>query len=233
MPLKGVLRAEMKTTNEILVELQQLYPKLAEVPGTPVYRVPEGYFETLSDRILAGIKEQDVQQEFTEEASAYPMLASLKDKATYQAPAGYFEQVNDKVSLRVQEDAPAKVISIGHRRWWRYAAAAVVAIAITVASFQIFNGGESTTPLTAGVENNQLPKAVQESLKYKSPEAFREGVASLNDDEIVGYLEDYGSILDNDLLIRNTEVHEMPDVFDYLINENTLEDYLQKINYPG
>ena len=55
----------------------------------------------------------------------------------------------------------------------------------------------------------------------------------LSDDDIIKYLEKNGNIMDNELLTNNTDVSEMPNQDDYLNDENTLNQYLDKIDAPG
>ena len=55
------------------------------------------------------------------------------------------------------------------------------------------------------------------------------GIAKLSDADIVKYLEKNGNVMDNELLINNTDVSELPSSTDYLTDENTLNKYLNKI----
>src|SRR5574338_1392709 len=50
----------------------------------------------------------------------------------YSVPDGYFEQITTDIPSRLNTVTEAKVISFTHRRWFRYAAAAVVIGFITL-----------------------------------------------------------------------------------------------------
>ena len=195
-----------------------------DVPPSGVRRlqqVPKGYFDSLSDIIFSKIKisegesidEEDFQKSF-------PLLYSLKNKNVFGVPENYFEKVSEEIIEKINHHQPAKVISMS-TKWWKYAVAAVVAGAIAFSSLQIFNGSS---------ESDQIPTYVESSFKYKTPEQINDGIASLSDDEIIKYLEKNGSIMDNDLLIKEVDAKELPAAYDYLIDENTLNNYLDKID---
>ena len=243
----------MKISEEILNELKEISPSLAKmdrnnpfsVPegyfsalsdrlliNTKIYaeqadtsinsaRVPEGYFNTLSSQILNKIKNQDTSVE------EFPLLSSLKDKNVFSVPEGYFESLSDRVLSKIAHK-PAKVISI--KSWMKYAAAAVVAGVMAITGLQIYNGGSANHQVAS---NDKLPAYIQSSFQYKTPEQVDQGIASLTDDQIANYLEKHGSIMDNDLLIKDVNVDELPATTDYLNDENTLGDYLDKIDNPS
>jgi hypothetical protein len=106
-------------------------------------------------------------------------------------------------------------------KWWKYAAAAIITGVVAIGSLQLFNSHKN---------NNPIPSYVESSFQYKTPTQIDEGIASLSDDEIIKYLEKYGSIMDNDLLIKDADVKELPATEDYLIDENALNNYLEKID---
>jgi hypothetical protein len=71
---------------------------------------------------------------------------------------------------------------------------------------------------------------VQLASQYKTPKQLQQGIASLTDDEIAKYLEKNTTILDDESLIKNTDTKELPTQDDYLLDDNALNNYLQKIN---
>jgi len=79
-------------------------------------------------------------------------------------------------------------------------------------------------------ESTGFPDYVQNSFQYKTEEALNAGIAKLSDDDIIKYLEKNGNIMDNELLLNNIDVSEMPSQSDYLTDENTLNTYLDKID---
>jgi len=52
----------------------------------------------------------------------------------------------------------------------------------------------------------------------------------LSDDEIARYLEKTSNILDDEDLIKNTDTRGLPTPDDYLLDDDALSNYLQKIN---
>ncbi|MGH2566043.1 MAG: hypothetical protein ACRDE5_16110, partial [Ginsengibacter sp.] len=94
---------------------------------------------------------------------------------------------------------------------------------ITITSFQLFKGSSHNN-------NPSLPDYIQASFQYKTEADVNAGIAKLDDADIAKYLEKNGNVLDNELLINNTDVSELPSSTDYLNDENTLNEYLDKIN---
>lgn len=240
----------MQISEQILIELNEISPSLAKmervnpfyVPegyfsnlserlliNTKIYgeqgdssinaaRVPEGYFDNLSTEILSKIKNQDNTDD------ELPVLNLLKDKQVFSVPEGYFENLSTQIFNKVARK-PAKVVSI--KNWVKYAAASIIAVVMALAGLQIYKGSQSNNQVAS---NQKLPTYIQSSFQYKTQEQVEEGIASLTDDQIVKYLEKHGSIIDNDLLIKDVNADELPTSVDYLNDENTLGDYLDKID---
>jgi hypothetical protein len=84
----------MESTNDILNELKELSPVLAAIEKLNVFTVPEGYFERLSDDIVAGIGyERGVAD-----------IASSTDKAV-DVPQRYFENLAETILARVKGES--------------------------------------------------------------------------------------------------------------------------------
>jgi hypothetical protein len=104
-------------------ELTHLSPELGKLSKQIPYSIPGGYFETLAERILRTIHEgKELQSSIEETESISPFLAGLKKDLPYSVPQGYFETFTPGKGSK----ATAKVVSLGSRKWFRYAAAAVV-----------------------------------------------------------------------------------------------------------
>jgi hypothetical protein len=194
--------------------------------------VPAGYFDTLSSRILARIKNENTEETETESETLSPLLLSLKDKNVFTVPAHYFENLSNQIRDRVvKSKKEGKVVSFGAKKqWWKYAAAAIVTGTIFIASLQLFYHNRPANNQGIITASSKMPDYIQMSFQYKTPEQLDQGIASLTDDEIVAYLEKNGSIMDNDLLTTGTDTGEMPAPDDYLIDENTLNNYLNMID---
>ena len=118
-------------------ELSFLSPWLSKLPRQMPYSVPTGYFEEPDERILQLVRGSNDQHSATEELeSISPLLGSLKKEMPYHVPQGYFESLTNPVAAD-EKRSPAKVIALGSRKWFRYAAAAVVRGIVAIAGFMI------------------------------------------------------------------------------------------------
>ena len=250
----------MDKSTEILNELKEISPTLAAMERVNVFQVPddyfteldkriftsvflhqdeknkdqqvpEGYFEALSSKIMLKIKSAEIDNPDEEIQSISPLLFSLKNTQVLSVPFGYFDSLSDNIKSQLN-DNKAKVISINTgRKWWKYAAAAVIAGGITFGSLQIFknqNAPDSTNQMIAAAAN--MPDYIKRSLQYDTPEQLDKGIASLSDNEIADYLENHGSIMDDDLITKDIDTTGLPDTDDYLINDSTLNDFLNTID---
>lgn len=190
-------------------------------------KVPEGYFDSLPGRILSKIKGEKNESATEEIKALSPALFYLKEENTFAVPENYFDNLSDRILAKINEKE-TKVISISSGKWWKYAAAAVVAGVIAISSLQIFyhNSGSNSKEVITVSAN--IPDYIQESSQYKTPEKLNQGIASLSDDEIVNYLQTTGSILDEETITKNLDAKELPNADDYLIDENTLNNFLNK-----
>ncbi|HEY5368133.1 MAG TPA: hypothetical protein VIJ75_04010 [Hanamia sp.] len=247
----------MESKSEILNKLKTISPLLASIDKKNVFKTPDGYFEILDKRITANVLLNDLKTSRTQEVpegyfelltskiiskiknmdsgeeiqDISPVLFSLRDKGTFAVPPGYFENLSSSVFKKI-DNGKAKVISIhGSKKWWRYAAAAAVAFLVIIGSLEFFNNKKATDDNTkmASVSAN-LPDYIKLSFQYETPEQFENGIASLNDTDIIAYLEQHGNVLDDEQINNGIDVDELPDAVDYLLNDNTLNDFLKMTN---
>ena len=250
----------MEKSTEILNELMSISPALAAIERVNVFtvpegyfisldekiattvflqqdkkttfqKVPEGYFDSLSDKILSKIKTEE-QSAIEEIRSISPALHYLKDENVFDIPEGYFDDLSSGILNKIKE-SNTKVVSIrSSRNWWKYAAAAAVAGIITIFSFQLFT---TKNPNSSHIIANspRMPEYIQLASQYKTDKEINQGIATLSDEEITNYLEKNTTILDDEALINNTDTKELPTPDDYLIDDNALNNYLQKINAEG
>lgn len=244
----------MKNEQTILEELNGISPLLAQIPRVNVFSVPENYFDSLSEDItdeiltqqLGDIKHVSPQQvpegyfnnlsseilqkinDLPEKMSAdeFDLMRIVGNDNVFTVPSNYFEDLSSEIISKIKaESTPAKVVPF-RKNWMQMAAAASIAAIILISSIFIFKPSHQKGFSVVNRHTVDDPAA----LKYNSEKKFNEGIASLSDDEIVNYLQDHGNILDNELLIKNTDVSEMPDQTEYLLDEQTLTNYLEKIN---
>jgi len=189
-----------------------------------VLTVPEGYFENLSNSVLNKIKllQDDPAQELR---TLSPMLYSIQNENVFEVPMGYFRNLENEILNKVKPQA--KVIQIKKSNSiWKYVAAAVVTGVIAVSSLMIFNSQTKSTEKKA----NQVAVSsnIKSATKFKSEQQVNAAIATLSDDEIIKYLEKTGSDVDNEALATSINTNELPAPNDYLLDEKTLDSYLDK-----
>ena len=204
-------------------ELQNLSPVLYNLKGENVFTVPTGYFDNLSDSIFAKATADDSESAERELRTLSPLLYSLKGENVFTVPIGYFDSFAENVTEKLMP-VSAKVINMKKRTsWLKYAAAAIITGIITVTSFQLFKGSTHNSLAS-------LPSYFNASYQYKTEAELDAGIAKLDDADIAKYLEKNGNVLDNTLLTTNTDESNLPSSTDYLNDENTLNEYLDKID---
>ncbi len=238
----------MEKNTEILNELRSISPLLAEIPKVNIHSVPPGYFETLEEKVsiysilnqeettntlmieeagipagyfenLPGLILSKVQVIEEKDEEDYSILFSLKDINVFKVPKSFFENLSTTILRNIKQNEKAKIISITSKTWWKYAAAALIAGIMLVSVLYFFNVGENnTSPYLAAAK------------QFQTPTQISAGIASLKDDEIIAYLETHGNITDNEIILKNIDTDALPTVVDYLIDDNTLNNYLNKID---
>lgn len=90
------------------------------------FKVPEGYFETLEERIMDAVASNEEKTYFPE-----------KEKTGFQVPENYFENFEARLFDRIEkEKKPSKVISLLNKEAvYYYAGAAAVIIALITTVF--------------------------------------------------------------------------------------------------
>jgi len=157
--------------------------------------VPAGYFEYLTDRIFVKIEEQKLRERVSETGFTVPdgyfgqlenrVLSHLKvsEVATetgFVVPAAYFETLPARIAEKTsfRKKTPVRNIT---RKWLAYAAAACVALTVVVAGIS--------------------------QLSFETEHASPSHLASVSDQDIVNYLELYGT--DDDVLFISEQLHEL------------------------
>jgi hypothetical protein len=204
---------------------------LAALKGVNVFSEPARYFETLGENILAKVKSLELSEAGWEIFKISPTLAGLKSKNVFSVPYGYFELLHKQIQKSI-ETKPAGIIPLSRKMGWlKYAVAAVITGVIAFFSVELFNNHSPSDVNKINIAaNSNLPDYIKESLKYKNEAEVDAGLAQLSDADIVKYLEKNGNVMDNELLMSNTDESEMPSEKDYLNDSSTLNNYLDKIN---
>lgn len=144
----------LDAANNVAEELSHLSPLLSSASKQMPYQLPAGYFENLEEQLQGQIKNRvDYKNAAEEIASISPLLSGLQKKSTYTVPDNYF---NTAVEMNAAKKETAKVVSLGSRKWFRYAAAAAVVGIIATASIFIFKNQRNITvdkdPPMAGIK---------------------------------------------------------------------------------
>lgn len=175
--LNSIKAMEAKNAVE---ELSYLAPLLNNISKQMPYTIPAGYFEGLAEKAMQLVRESNdyLQKEsFGQTAkeeleTLSPLLSGLNRKMPYAVPQGYFETLGEK-----RNKPAAKVVSITQRKWFRYAAAAVVTGVVVLGGFIFINSRKAVDPV-------EQPYAwVKKSLK-KVDKADIDAFVNLADEEI-------------------------------------------------
>lgn len=94
----------MKKVENILNELKEISPSLAEMPfSADLFKVPDGYFNNLSDQIMQRIR--------LEEEPRSQVLDGIHKITPYQIPVGYFESFASGVMARIKSEKEVQDVS--------------------------------------------------------------------------------------------------------------------------
>jgi hypothetical protein len=121
-------------------ELSLLSPVVNEIDRNMPFAIPANYFNGLEKKLMEGVL---ASEEETETLS--PLLSGLKKSNPYTVPDNYFEGLVN-IAKNNEPRKQAKVISIGAKKWYRVAAAAVVISFIAVGAF-LFTRKDTISPV--------------------------------------------------------------------------------------
>jgi hypothetical protein len=167
----GLVMNRIKASNSAdpQEELNHLSPFLNSISRHIPYSVPVNYFQELPESLLEGVRSHEDYQTAEEELSSLsPLLSSIGNKNPYAVPEGYFENFGKDVNLKSDNKPATKVISIVNRKWFRFAAAAVVIGFIALTGVSLFF---NTTPARVSnthewVEKNMNKVSTDEMNKF-------------------------------------------------------------------
>lgn len=237
----------MENSIDILNELKELSPVVAAIKKINVFTVPDGYFvhlstdilmgiknrssnnvpsvsdvptgyfDTLADTILSKIKALDAEDAATEIRVLSPMLYSIQNENVFEVPKNYFENLSVAVLNKIKPQP--KVVNMQRRTstFFKYAVAAVFTGAMALGVFK-FAGGNNETA---------LPDYVTAGLQVQDVD---QELAKISDDEIIKFLEASGTDVKAAIVANSVDENELPTQEDYLLDEKTLDKYLNSIN---
>jgi hypothetical protein len=147
LPEKILKKVKALEAGNAVEELASLSPLLSKISKQIPYTVPSGYFDNLEkkpEQTIISDKDQTADEELE---SISPLLSGLKKHTTFTVPEGYFE--NFKITIAKETPgSKTKVIAITSRKWFRYAAAALVIGFVATIGLLLLNKPERIDPST-------------------------------------------------------------------------------------
>jgi hypothetical protein len=89
------------------------------------------------------------------------------------------------------------------------------------------SGNQSLDNKPAG---SAVASSIQTASQFKSEQQVKAAIATLSDEEIIKYLEKTATDLDSEILTTSIDANELPAPNEYLLDENTLDSYLNETN---
>ncbi|MCW3117759.1 MAG: hypothetical protein JWM28_1841 [Chitinophagaceae bacterium] len=132
-------RIQALNTDDAVEELNLLSPVINSISKELPYSVPNGYFDGFENKLMSAIHQPGDYQTAGEELfSLSPLLTSIGKQNPYAVPQGYFENIENNINLKSNTQT-AKTVSMVNRKWFRYAAAAVIIGFVTLTGIQFLN----------------------------------------------------------------------------------------------
>jgi hypothetical protein len=158
-------------------ELNVVAPTLANLSKAMPYKVPQEYFAGLPEKMLRLVQENNLQSAKEELESISPLLSGLKKEMPFSVPQGYFE-----TTLQSPAKPEIKVVSISSRKWFRYAAAAVVVGIIATAGYLYLNQSGGITARSLA----KFEKTLNKEIKKTSDKELDEFLQQFSDAGLTG-----------------------------------------------
>ena len=159
--LNRIKAIEAATSKE---ELNYLSPTLNNFTRQLPFSVPQGYFEALNENLIQNVIKNNLVQTPKEELeNLSPLLSSLNKEMPFAVPKGYFEGLSSPTNPNKNKQA-TKIFSITNRKWFRYAAAAVVIGIVTLTGFLLL-GDEKEPGVKALAKLSRDIKKMDETQK--------------------------------------------------------------------
>ncbi len=187
-------------------------------PDFPIDDVPQGYFNTLAERVLQNLKAHERDDAAAEIRTLSPMLYSIQNENVFEVPAGYFESLHEEVLNKVLPQQ-SKVIVMQKRSstFFKYAIAATFTGVMVLGVFKFTGNKPAVTDLpdyvTAGLQVGDIDQEL----------------AKIADADIVKFLEAGGTDFNAALVANSIDKNELPSQEDYLTDEKALDKYLEDI----
>jgi hypothetical protein len=192
-------------------------------PGQSSFEVPKGYFDTLATTILDKIKAQNAKNASDELRTLSPMLYSIQNENVFKVPQDYFNTLPDTIVDRVRPQQTKVVIM--HRRSSAFVKYAVAAAFTGVVALGVFK--------FTGPAKNNIDPIIAQGIQIAKENKFDEELAMITDADIVKFLEANGTDVVAGVVANSIDENELPSPADYLMDEKTLDNYLDDISVNG
>jgi hypothetical protein len=231
LPANILNKINEQQTNTEKGDSTEIFALLQSVQYSNQFEVPDGYFTNLSSVILDKINEQSAGDAMSELKELSSLLYRIRHTKVYDVPSGYFDTVPVNIVSLVRT-TPAKVIRLPKRKSiLRYAAAAVITGVMALGVYK-YAEKPSVLETPAGVNYVTINASIEKG-KNMSEEQFNEAMNNLTKEDIAKYLEKNGTDYDMSLLTPSIDDDELPKIDEYLLDEKTLENYLDKIKFQN
>lgn len=132
-------RIKALTISDVKEELNFLSPIMGSISKENLFSVPPKYFNELPESLMSAIRAHEDYQTANEElVSLSPILSGISKQNPYSVPSGYFENFGKDANLKTENKPVAKTISLISRKWFRFAAAAVVIGFLAITAIPLF-----------------------------------------------------------------------------------------------
>lgn len=214
-------------------DVTTLSTSLKKLQSINVFEVPKGYFEQLSSTIINKLilKDSGAKEDIK---VLSPVLAELQQTNIFAIPTGYFDTILPAVMQSVKP-APAKVVSMRTRSFFtKLAAAAIItgSMVIGIYKYTAKQPDNATTVASIGLPKITNTPTLDSTIakgKDMNDQEFDAALNNLSKDDINNYLETNNSDEDMASLTAELDDNTLPDKNDYLLDEKTLENYLNKL----
>lgn len=216
----------MKRNEEIMQELSSISPLVADIPIRSTLSVPDDYFDVVSSQTLLLIAGRSNTFTIPENYFNDLPLQIVQKSASftgqqmpYQLPDNYFDTVGVQIMDKLKQEQKDRTIIRLFTRW-------SIAAALTG-----LLGWGLISIYQSSFQENRLPAELAEAHKIMQQQSFEKELDLLDETTVVNYLNQTGHDLESALVASFTdEYNNLPNAEDYMLDESTLNNYLDKAN---
>jgi len=198
-------------------ELKEISSVVAGIIKTNPFELPEQYFEQLPSAILSQLDSDETPA----------LLKPIRSVQIFEVPQGYFHHLPAAILNKAQQEQGARVVTMPKGTiFMRYAAAAVITGALALGVFKY--AGTPVNNIDSTTATAQLEPTIEKGINMDDKN-FDETLNNLSDEDIAQYLVKNNNYADLAVLTSNVEENILPNEEDYLLDNTTLDIFLQEI----